>query len=509
MSKDNGLGDLLYLAGRDLSGDIGAISEVSGGPAVTDTTHITKDALERIGTTLAGQLVFDAFFNPARAHIALSALPTADVVSTYLRGSAPDTPCAGLIGRQVDYPGHRGADGSLHFAITILSDGAGVEWGRGYVGGPTRSDGGATVGASVDDGAASFAGMAAYLHVLAFTGTSVTVTIEHSADDGVSDAYTTVLTFAVVSAAPNGQRVATATTTTIKRWLRVRTTGTFSAATLHVMAYRGVALGVIVAVDVQVFTSSGTWTKPTSGQTVTFVIAIGGGAGGGRGVANNVALSGGTGGGGGAYSSQLFPIAALAATETVLVGAAGSGAAAPSGNATAGGSSKFGTVVKVTSFGGNLGPNGSNVGKTGGTGGGGEQVGSNGGDSNLGGTGNAGQVLNLFSASGGGAGGGHDATPTGFNGGNGGASVQSGIVGFGGAGTVGTNGGDATGTTPNTPNGGQGGGGGGGAGAANAGNGGAGGIYGGGGGGGGSCAAGFTAGSGGAGAPGIVVAVSW
>ena len=79
-------------------------------------------------------------------------------------------------------------------------------------------------------------------------------------------------------------------------------------------------LGVIeTVVNVQEFTSSGTWTKPEQG-TVAFV-QIWGSGGGGASYSNGRA----GGGGGGGYSTAFLRLADLGATETVTIGAGGFG----------------------------------------------------------------------------------------------------------------------------------------------------------------------------------------
>jgi hypothetical protein len=268
--------------------------------------------------------------------------------------------------------------------------------------------------------------------------------------------------------------------------------------------------------NIQVFTSSGIWTKPT-GAKVCNVVCIGGGGGGGSGrkTANGIAGSGGGGGAGGGFSQRLLDAALLGSTEAVTIGAGGAGGGSISANSTngangvAGGTSSFGAYV--FSGGG------------GGGGGGTTSAGTTGSIANqrtffLGGAGGAGgqgagstPTNSQAGAGGGGGGGGFTTTPAGNIGGNGGTSLAS--FASGGGGTGGTTG-SANGVAGSSVIASQpfpGGGGGGGAAltATNSGSGGAGGLYGGGGGGGGASLDGIgNSGAGGNGADGIVVVIT-
>ena len=88
------------------------------------------------------------------------------------------------------------------------------------------------------------------------------------------------------------------------------------------------------------FLSSGTWTKP-AGVTWVFIEAIGGG-GGGAGAAFSGQATGG--GGGGGYASRLMLASSLGATETVTIGAGGTGGASGDDGAN-GGNTTFGSHV--------------------------------------------------------------------------------------------------------------------------------------------------------------------
>lgn len=246
MAKTSGLGDNLYVGGRDLSGDIGSIETIHGGVNPLQVTGIDKYAFERLGGIRSSEINFTAWHNDAltQAHPTLSALPAGDVLVTYCRGTTLGNAAACQVSKQLDYAGTRAADGALTYSAPASSNGYGLEWGKQLTAGK-RTDTTATNGTSVDFTSSAFAGsstfgLQAYLQVFSFTGTSVTIAIQESSDNGAGDAFAAVTggAFTVVTAGPTTERIATSASQTVERYLRVVTTGTFSSVVFAVMVNR-------------------------------------------------------------------------------------------------------------------------------------------------------------------------------------------------------------------------------------------------------------------------------
>jgi len=176
-----------------------------------------------------------------------------------------------------------------------------------------------------------------------------------------------------------------------------------------------------VAPTVQVFTSSGTYTKP-AGLKAAWVRLVGGGGGGGAGSGAGSIFGGG--GGGGGYAEELLAAASIGATETVTRGAGGAGGGT-NGSGVSGGTSSFGALLSAT-------------GGTGGTG----TAGGAGGAGGLGSGGN----LNVKGQGGDTAGATTDTAPGGssaLGGGGTTAAAAGGVYGGGGAGANGASAGGA------------------------------------------------------------------
>jgi hypothetical protein len=116
-------------------------------------------------------------------------------------------------------------------------------------------------------------------------------------------------------------------------------------------------LAVPGAVRVQKFTSSGTYT-PSAGMLYCIIECVGAGGGGG-GVAGNASnAAGAAGGGAGGYSRKIASAATVGASQSVTIGAAGTGAAAGNNNGGAGGQTSVGSLCVAN---GGAGGNGTNT----------------------------------------------------------------------------------------------------------------------------------------------------
>lgn len=250
MAKTAGMGDNLYIAGYDIGGDTSALGKVSGGPAALDLTSIDQSAYFRLGGERDGGIDFTTFHDTATGaeHDALSSLPLTDVIVTYGRGGVIGNPAASLNAKQVNYDATRGQDGSLTFAVSAVANGFGLEWGV-LMTPDRRTDGSATPGSSAnsfDTGASLAFGAQMYVHLFAFTGTSVTVKLQDSSDNiSFADITGTSLTTTALTTAHTAVRVTVPNTTTIRRYIAVATVGTFSSADFAVQVTKNPIAGQV------------------------------------------------------------------------------------------------------------------------------------------------------------------------------------------------------------------------------------------------------------------------
>lgn len=233
MAKQSGLGDRLFVGGYNLSGDVGSLGAIGGGPQAQEVTAIDKSAKERIGLQRDGRIEFSSWFNPAASaeHDVLSVLPTTDVAVSYFRGAAVGNEAASMWAKQINYDAKRDDKGGLEWSVEAQANGYGLEWGRQLTAG-VRADTVATNGASIDAGAASTNGLTWWLQVFSSNATLANIELHSSSDNGVGDPFAVVpgCTVAFVGVGtPNAVRITAAGN--IERYLRVVSQGVFTDLT--------------------------------------------------------------------------------------------------------------------------------------------------------------------------------------------------------------------------------------------------------------------------------------
>lgn len=239
MAKRSGIGQYIYVGGYDLSGDVGTINSVSAPRSTLGVTGISSSVLERVMAHGNGSLSFTSFFNDAagQEHVALSALPTTDVVSIYAISGTRGDPAACLVAKQINYDPTRNTDGSLTMLTDMMSNASALEWGKMLT---ASSETIASAGnlASLDElGAAgpTANGGIGYLEIMSLGSGTPTITIQDSADDA---AWATLLTF-TVNSANTAERVTV--TGNVDRYLRVEASGTFTNLVVASAFRRGTA----------------------------------------------------------------------------------------------------------------------------------------------------------------------------------------------------------------------------------------------------------------------------
>ena len=240
MPKESGIGDRLYVAGYDLSGDIGVVNNIATMRALLDVRGIRQTAMERIAGVADGMVSFNAFYNPSvgQEHTVLSGVPATDVELLYFHGTALGNAAAGLTAKQIMYDPTLGEDGSLQVAVECpAGNGAPLEWGVQLTPGHRTDSSATTPSNGVDTTTTSTQfGAALYVQIFRFTGTSVRFRLRDSVNSttwgNVTGAYSDPVS------AIGAFRLATDPTRTIRRFLQLQTTGTFSNCEFAAMVVR-------------------------------------------------------------------------------------------------------------------------------------------------------------------------------------------------------------------------------------------------------------------------------
>ena len=206
MAKKSGLGNLLFVHGANLSGDVGRINNAASPRRVLEATGISSSAIERLLGPGDGVIDFTSWFNPAagQMHPILSALPTTNIVLLLAMGGAVGDAAAILVAKQVDYNPERSVEGAFAFTTQALGESSPLEWGVMLTDGEDTVASGNVEGTTVTVGSSSANGGIGCLQIRDVDAATAAIAIEDSPDDS---AWTTLLTFAANGGStPIGER---------------------------------------------------------------------------------------------------------------------------------------------------------------------------------------------------------------------------------------------------------------------------------------------------------------
>ena len=243
MAIKSGLGQQFYTAGYDISGDVGAVDEMSVTIADLVVAGIDKSAAVRVQTRADARCAYSGFFNKAagQQHAALKGMPTADVLESFLIAGAVRGAVAMqlLATRLQPYVHTHGRDGSAEFSVAGMANNAPLEDSVLLTAG-TDSHGSASSSASVDENGAgggdSAEGAIGFLQVMSFASGTPTFILEDSSNDS---AWATLISFGAVAARTG---VRTTVTGAVGRDFRATTTGTFTTAVFMLAVRRGLTV---------------------------------------------------------------------------------------------------------------------------------------------------------------------------------------------------------------------------------------------------------------------------
>jgi len=241
MTIKTGLGERLLVGEYDL-GNVTQL--VNGSMSITqlDVTTIDLDGIARLGGKRHGTLSPTVFFDDStgKSMDALKAVSGTDRGAVWLLGDTRGSQALALVSIQTMFGPQISQDGALVIPVGLEANNYGMEGGV-VLTESLEAITTTTALAGVDDlgavGSTDF-GAQAFLNITEFTGTSITIDVEDSDDNGVDPWASCGLTFTAATGV-GWERIATPSATeNVKRWLRVNPAGTFTSCSFTVVVIR-------------------------------------------------------------------------------------------------------------------------------------------------------------------------------------------------------------------------------------------------------------------------------
>jgi hypothetical protein len=240
MAKSTGLDTRIHANGYDLSGDVSSLTGIGSNQALLDVTTLDLAATARVAGLKDGSLSCAAFFDNAasKGHSVWTSLsgkiPTADQNVLVPLSTTIGEPALMIVSKQGTYYVDRPTGGPITCSVEYqASDGLSPDFGFLLTGGKVTDSSGTTF-TQVDGTAQSTGGARAMIQAFALTSGSATVTIQDSPDNvtyGTLQAFSTVTGSGITSEFIE-------ISGTVERYVRLKTSGTFSTLVLCVAFIR-------------------------------------------------------------------------------------------------------------------------------------------------------------------------------------------------------------------------------------------------------------------------------
>ena len=234
MGKTTGLQTKFYLAGVDMSADVASISNIGYTQTLADTTNLSVSAMERIPSTLDGNLAISAFFDSSNGHstwVPSGDIPTADRNAFVGMSTTAGEACLFGAFKQTSYYVSRpdAGTGAITCAIDLsAADGASPSFGVLQTAG-LETNAASDTYTAIDNGASSASGGRMSVQCTSIGSGSITLSLEDSADNVT---YASLASFTAISAAGSSEIVSISGT--IDRYTKLVASGTFTNAVVIV-----------------------------------------------------------------------------------------------------------------------------------------------------------------------------------------------------------------------------------------------------------------------------------
>ena len=227
MAKVNGNNIRLYVQGDDLSGDANSLDGIGYGNTMLDVTTLDVSANKRNAGIVSGTMGVSVWFDAAagRSHALFTAnsgaVPKTDQNVLVPMGSAEGDPSIHMVAKIANYDVETGVDTAVSASASFESNSYAPQFGE-MLTSHQDTHASTTSGGTVDSGASSADGGSAVLQVFSIASGTADMKIQHSSN---GSAWSDLLTFTAVTASTSEY---VAVTGTVNRYLRCRSTNTFT-----------------------------------------------------------------------------------------------------------------------------------------------------------------------------------------------------------------------------------------------------------------------------------------